>query len=102
MSSLINLKKEIKMKVSKDFQEQFVYGKVNTTIHVYYHLPDYNSIIQEFVWRTLDLDPHFPRIHQFLDHWDRNIDAPIKEAFISCDKGNFKPEFRNVTAWFNA
>lgn len=90
------------MRASRDFEEQFLNGKINATIYIYYHLPDYNSIIQEFWWETLDLDPHFPRIHRFLDYWDKNIDAQIKEAFIASAKGQFKPEFRNVRTWYNA
>jgi len=91
------------MKVPNDFDfDLIIRHKITATIHIYYHLPDYNSIIQGFSWKTLDHDPEFPRIHKFLDYWDKNIDAQIKEAFIASDKGNFKPEFRNVKAWYNA
>lgn len=45
------------MKVTDEFKEQFIGGKVHSTIHIYYHLPDYDSIIQEFVWQTLDIHP---------------------------------------------
>ena len=29
-----------------------------------------------------DQQPDYPRINQFLDYWDKNIDGPVKEAFI--------------------
>ena len=45
-------------------------------------MPDYLNIINEFIWQTKDQKPDYPRIEQFLDYWDKNIDGPIKEAFI--------------------
>jgi len=45
-------------------------------------MPDYLNIVNEFIWQTKDQKPDYPRIEQFLDYWDKNIDGPIKEAFI--------------------
>lgn len=53
------------------------------TVQVYYFIPDYRSLINEFIWQTLDLRPRYPRIHRFLDFWRREIDAVIKEIIIS-------------------
>ena len=53
------------------------------TIQIYYYLPDYLSILQEFVWQTEDLAPEFPRIHKFLWHWKNNIHAPIETINLS-------------------
>tara|TARA_B100000902_G_scaffold311901_1_gene301870 strand:- start:890 stop:1060 length:171 start_codon:yes stop_codon:yes gene_type:complete len=38
--------------------------------------------VNEFIWQTKDQQPDYPRITQFLDYWDKNIDGPVKEAFI--------------------
>ena len=38
--------------------------------------------MNEFVWQTEDQRPKYPRITEFLDYWDKNIDGPIKEVFI--------------------
>jgi uncharacterized protein Usg len=65
-----------------------------TTIHIYYYMPDYRSVINEFVWQTMDVKPTFPRIHKFLNHWHTNIDAPIKEILLS--HGTWCKEFKNV------
>ena len=45
-------------------------------------MPDYTNLVNEFVWQTEDQVPKFPRITKFLDYWDKNIDGPIKEAYI--------------------
>lgn len=66
-----------------NFRKQFVDGYRMTTIDIFYYRPDYQSLVQEFVWQTLDIPPRFPRIELFLDHWRKNIDAVIKEIFLS-------------------
>ena len=52
------------------------------TVQVVYYIPDYLNIVQEFVWQTEDRLPEYPRITQFLDYWDKNIDGPIKAVYI--------------------
>ena len=52
------------------------------SVQVVYYIPDYLSIVNEFVWQTKDQLPDYPRIGKFLDYWDKNIDGPIKEVFI--------------------
>ena len=52
------------------------------TVQVVYYIPDYLNIVQEFVWQTEDRLHEYPRITQFLDYWDKNIDGPIKEVYI--------------------
>ena len=52
------------------------------TVQVIYHIPDHIHILNEFSWQTKDRVPEYPRIHEFLDYWDKHIDGPIKEAYI--------------------
>ena len=52
------------------------------TVQVIYHIPDHIHILNEFSWQTKDRLPEYPSIHEFLDYWDKNIDGPIKEAYI--------------------
>ena len=54
------------------------------TVNVLYYMPDYQQIVNEFLWQTLDLRPRYPRVHRFLDYWHREIEAVIKEIII-CD-----------------
>lgn len=46
-------------------------------------MPDYNSLLQEFVWQTLDIPPQFYRVHKFLKYWQTNIDATISEVEVT-------------------
>jgi len=46
-------------------------------LRVYYYLPDYTNLVQEFTWGTVDVIPEYPRINRFLKYWNNNIDAVI-------------------------
>ena len=56
--------------------------KVLVTLNVYYWMPDYKNLIQQFMWQTMDVKPKYPRIHKFLDYWHNNIDAIVNEIQI--------------------
>lgn len=48
-----------------------------TTAEILYGLPDHPHLLQSFTWQLLDLPPSFPRLHDFLDFWSQQIDAPL-------------------------
>ena len=53
------------------------------TAEVLYYLPDHPSLLQSFVWQTLDLAPEYPRIHRFLNFWRREIEAVIHSVRLA-------------------
>ena len=53
------------------------------TVNVLYWMPDYNHILQEFIWQTADVRPEYPRVHRFLNYWHNNIEAVISEVNIA-------------------
>ena len=70
------------MKIDSDFAAQLS-GKGVLTTEILYYRPDYRSLLQTFVWQTMDVAPRYPRLAQFLDHWRRccpyrrpQIDSP--------------------------
>ena len=67
----------------EDFKKQFSDDCRLTTIEITYRLPDYHSILQEFLWQTLDRPPDYPRMYKFLDYWIKNIEAPIYSVKIA-------------------
>ena len=58
--------------------------KTLVTLNIFYWMPDYENILQQFVWQTMDVKPKYPRVHKFLDYWHNNIDAVVSEVVI-CD-----------------
>ncbi len=57
--------------------------KTLITLNVYYWLPDYENILQQFMWQTMDVKPKYPRVNKFLNYWHNNIDAVINEFQIT-------------------
>lgn len=62
------------------------------TVNILYYIPNYQNLIQEFIWQTEDMIPELYRVHKFLNFWKDNIDAIIKEILISYSSKN-KTEF---------
>ena len=67
--------------VDQDFYQQ-LQGRRLTTAEVLYYMPAHPSLLQSFLWQTMDEAPNFPRIHRFLDFWRREIDAVIHSVSI--------------------
>lgn len=53
------------------------------TAEVVYYMPDHPSLLQSFVWQTLDLAPSYPRIHEFLAFWKAEIEAVIHSVRLA-------------------
>ena len=53
------------------------------TVNVNYWMPDYNNILQEFIWQTDDYIQKLTRVHKFLNFWYKEIDAVISEVYVS-------------------
>jgi uncharacterized protein Usg len=68
--------------VSADFQKQ-INGYGLTTAHILYRLPDYNNVLQTFVWQEYDMWPEFPTLHRFLDFWRREIEGPLHSVTVA-------------------
>ncbi len=54
-----------------------------TTAKILYHLPDYEEILQEFVWQDYDMAPQFPVLVKFLDFWSREIDGKLHSVYVA-------------------
>lgn len=70
------------MLANNDFYKQFNNQQRLTTIQIIYYMPDYQSILQEFLWQALDIPPRFPRMMKFLNYWEKNIEAKIHTVKI--------------------
>jgi uncharacterized protein Usg len=74
--------------------------KVIATVDILYWMPDYENILQQFMWQTTDYNPEYPRIHEFLNFWKDNIDAVIAEVSIA-DTPMRRRRYRNAKAVFD-
>ncbi len=54
-----------------------------TTAKIVYHMPDYQEILQEFIWQDYDMAPKFPALTKFLDFWTREIDGKLHSVYVA-------------------
>lgn len=76
--------------------EQRLKGATLLTAEVLYYMPDHPSLLQTFMWQTLDVAPKFPRLNRFLDHWRREIEAVIHSIRVSHGQPLDVPQWRHA------
>ena len=54
-----------------------------TTAEILYHLPDYPSMLQTYVWQNLDMQPDFPELKRFLTFWERSLDGKLHSVRVA-------------------
>ena len=67
------------------------------TAEVLYYMPDHPSLLQTFLWQTMDEAPKFPRLAEFLDHWRREIEAVIHSVRVAHGEPLDVPGWRNAS-----
>ena len=69
-----------------------------TTAQIFYHMPDYEQILQEFIWQEYDLAPQFPELSKFLTFWEKKIDGKLHSVYVAKRKIITTSDYR-VTDW---
>ncbi|TCT41123.1 usg protein [Martelella mediterranea] len=64
------------MRFASEFEMQLA-GYGLTTAQILYRMPDYDSLLQTYIWQDYDLAPDFPEMQKFLDFWKDNLDGPL-------------------------
>ena len=67
-----------------------------TTAEVIYHLPDHPSLLQTFIWQTMDIAPAFPQLRKFLRHWEENLEGKLHSTKVMSASLIKPSEFRLV------
>ena len=68
--------------VDEDFRRQLD-GYSMATAEITYHLPDAHDLLQIFIWQNYDLYPKFPKLREFLDFWERELDGPLHSVRVA-------------------
>jgi uncharacterized protein Usg len=61
-----------------------------------YRLPDHPSLLQSFIWQTMDIAPDFPSVRKFLTYWESHIEASIHSVKVASRSLIRPAEFRRV------
>ncbi|MCV9943656.1 usg protein [Rhizobium sp. BT-175] len=83
------------MEFSSDIERQ-LNGYGLTTAHILYRMPDFESVLQTYVWQDYDLAPDFPEMHRFLDFWQSKLEGPLHSVRYSHQRLIGLNEWRRV------
>jgi len=71
-------------------------GATLLTAEVLYYMPDHPSLLQTFMWQTLDVAPKYPRLAQFLEFWRREVEAVIHSVRVAHGQPLDVPQWRHA------
>ena len=71
-----------------------------TTAEFFYHMPDYTHVLNTFIWQEYDLAPDHPKLFEFVDFWQREIEGPLHSVRFCHRKMVSAGEWRNVRGEF--
>jgi uncharacterized protein Usg len=83
------------MHACSSFEKQLG-GYGMTTVKILYRLPDYRSLVQEFIWQQYDMFPEFPELKKFLAFWEEQIEGPLYKVTIAHQRLIKPAEFKNA------
>ena len=86
-------------RADKAFQRQLD-GYSPATAEITYHMPDAQSLLQTFVWQDYDLAPDHPRLFEFIEFWQREIEGPLHSVRFTHRKMISPGEWRNQVGEF--
>ena len=73
-------------------------GYALTTAEILYYLPDHPLLVQSYVWQSYDVAPQFPKLHEFLDFWSKNIEGKLHSVQVAqAARGRDKLRYANVS-----
>lgn len=54
-----------------------------TTAQIFYHMPDFEDLLQEYIWQEYDVAPKFPELKKFLTFWERKLDGKLHSVYVA-------------------
>lgn len=72
-----------------------------TTAEIFYHMPDYKHVLNTFVWQEYDLAPDHPKLFEFVEFWQREIEGPLHSVRFTHRKMLASGEWQNQVGEFN-
>lgn len=71
-----------------------------TTAEFYYLMPDYQHVLNSFIWQEYDLAPDYPWLFGFIEFWQREIEGPLHSIRFTHRKLIRPGEWRNMKGEF--
>jgi len=77
--------------------EYMLMGQGLTTANIFYSMPDFESVIQNYIWQEYDTAPDFPKLYGFLEFWENELDGELRSVQYTHKKLISPGEWRNVS-----
>ena len=71
-----------------------------TTAEITYRMPDFQSVLNTYLWQEYDLAPDYPRLFEFIEFWQKDLEGPLHSVRFEHRKLIAPGEWRNVTGEF--
>ena len=71
-----------------------------TTAELYYRMPDFQSVLNTFIWQDYDIAPDHPKLFEFIEYWQDKIEGPLHSVRFVHRKKIAAGEWRNITGEF--
>jgi uncharacterized protein Usg len=71
-----------------------------TTAELFYRIPDYQNVLNCFIWQEYDLAPDYPELFQFIEFWQKEIEGPLHSVRFTHRKLIRPGDWRNVVGEF--
>jgi len=77
--------------------ELMLQGYGLTTAKFLYRMPDYQSVLNVFIWQEYDLAPDHPKLFDFIEFWQDPIEGPLHSVEFVHRKMIAPGQWQNVT-----
>lgn len=71
-----------------------------TTAQIYYRMPDFRNVLNTFVWQEYDIAPDHPKLFEFIEFWQKEIEGPLHSVSFTHRKMISPGEWRQVVGEF--
>jgi uncharacterized protein Usg len=65
-----------------------------------YKMPDYQSVLNSFFWRFIDVAPDHPRLFEFIEFWHKEIEGPLHSVHFTHQKLLTSGEWQHISGEF--
>ena len=76
--------------------ELMLQGYGLTTAELYYRMPDYQRVLNSFIWQDYDLAPDYPKLFDFIEFWQDSLDGPLHSVRFTHRRKMASGEWQNL------
>ena len=68
-----------------------------TTAEFFYRMPDYQNVLNTYIWQDYDIAPDHPKLFKFIEFWQQEIEGPLHSVRFVHRKQLSSGDWQNVT-----